>query len=112
MARGPLADGVFTLDEWRRVLLTTATTRPAAQPSDGPTCGTASGIGPQWSTLPASFPEYALIGYGVVDGPARALAAKVLAGAASMPDRADTDRFFSVYDAGVKAAYTGFTAAP
>lgn len=111
-ARGPLADGVLTLAEWRRVLLTTATTRPVAQPSDGPTCGTTSNIGPQWSTLPASFPEYAFIGYGVVDVPACALAARVLAGTVPMPDRTDTDRFFSVYDAGVKAAYTGFSSAP
>ena len=111
-SRGPLADGVLTLAEWRRVLLTTATTRPVAQPSDGPVCGTTSSVGPQWSALPAAFPEYLLIGYGVVDGPARALAAKVLAGEAAMPDRTDTDRFFSAYDAGVGAAYTGYSTAP
>jgi hypothetical protein len=112
VARGPLTDGTLSLDEWRRVLLTTATTRPVAQPSDGPTCATASSIGPSWSTVPASFPEYALIGYGVVDAPAYALAVKVLAGTTTMPGRADADRFFSVYDAGVQAAYTGFTSAP
>jgi hypothetical protein len=112
LSAGPLADGAMTLAEWRRVLLTTASTRPVAQPSDGPTCGTASNVGPAWSSLPAAFPEYLLIGYGVVDTPAQALAAKVLAGTAAMPDRSDTDRFFTLYDAGVQVAYTGLTTPP
>ena len=112
VARGPLADGTLTLAEWRRVLLTTATSRPVQQPSDGPTCGGAAGIGPAWSDLPASFPEYLLIGYGVVDGPACSLATRVLAGTADIPDRTETDRFFSVYAAGAQVAYAGFSVAP
>lgn len=112
VTHGPLADGVFTLDEWRQVLLSSATRRPVAQPSDGPTCTTAADVGPAWSTLPPSFPEYVAIGYGVVDVPAYRLAAKVLAGMAAMPDRADTDRFFSLYAAGAQASYTVFTSLP
>ena len=112
VARGPLADGTLTLSEWRNVLLKTATSRPVEQPSDGPTCSGTAGLGPAWADVPASFPEYLLIGYGVVDGPARALAAKVLAGAAALPDRTDTDRFFSVYATAAQAAYKGFSVAP
>lgn len=108
--QGPLADGKLTLAEWRRVLMTTATTRPVAQPTDGPTCGQT--VGPEWSAVPAAFPEYVAIGYGVVDIPARALAGKVLAGTASIPDRATTDAFFSGYDAVDRAAFTAFTTAP
>jgi hypothetical protein len=107
---GPLADGKLTLAEWRRVLMTTATTRPVAQPSDGPTC--AQTVGPEWSALPAAFPEYAAIGYGAVDVPACALAGKVFAGTATMPDRSATDTFFSAYDAVNRAAFTAYTTAP
>jgi hypothetical protein len=107
---GPLADGKLTLAEWRRVVLTTATTRPVAQPSDGPTCPQT--VGPEWHALPAAFPEYVAIGYGVVDAPARALAAKVLAGTAPMPDRSATDTFFSGYDAASRAAFTAYSSSP
>jgi hypothetical protein len=108
--QGPLADGVLTHAELRRVLLTTATTRPVAQPSDGPACSQT--VGPEWSSLPAAFPEWLAIGYGVVDTPARALASKVLAGTTPMPDRPTTDAFFTAYDAAARGAYTGFTSLP
>jgi hypothetical protein len=95
---GPLADGVFTMDEWRRVLLATATRRPAKQFEDGPACG--AGLYPAspvaWTSVPAEFPEYPLIGYGAVDRPSLALGAKVLAGTAALPDRAATDEWFTV----------------
>jgi hypothetical protein len=108
--QGPLADGKLTLAEWRQVLMATATTRPVAQPTDGPAC--AQTVGPEWSALPAAFPEYVAIGYGAVDTPARALAGKVLAGTAPMPDRSTTDRFFTAYATGAQAAYTVFTGTP
>ncbi|MBV9096843.1 MAG: hypothetical protein JO079_02190, partial [Frankiaceae bacterium] len=107
---GPLADGKLTLAEWRRVLMTTATARPVAQPTDGPACTTTAG--PEWSAVPAAFPEYVAIGYGAVDAPARALATKVLAGTATMPDRSAADRFFSGYDAASSATYTAYSSAP
>ncbi|MBV9368312.1 MAG: hypothetical protein JO074_00655, partial [Frankiales bacterium] len=107
---GPLADGKLTLAEWRRVLMTTATARPGAQPTDGPACTTTAG--PEWSAVPAAFPEYVAIGYGAVDAPARALATKVLAGTATMPDRSAADRFFSGYDAASSATYTAYSSAP
>ena len=108
VAKGPLADGALTLAEWRRVLMATATTRPVAQPTDGPTC--TDTVGPAWSSIPAGFPEYLAIGYGVVDTPARELAAKVLAGTVPMPDRSTTDAFFSGYAAVAGAAFTAYTA--
>jgi hypothetical protein len=95
---GPLADGVFTLAEWRRVLYTTATARPTAQTEDGPPCSNADPYGPtpvKWTDMPADYPEYVNIGYGAVDGPAKVLAGRVLRGLAPLPDRADTDQFFA-----------------
>jgi hypothetical protein len=35
VAQGPLADGVFTLQEWKEVVLRTATLRPVEGPDDG-----------------------------------------------------------------------------
>ncbi|MDQ1688079.1 MAG: hypothetical protein QOK42_1054 [Frankiaceae bacterium] len=106
---GPLADGILTVAEWRRVLLATATTRPAAEPTDGPTCPNALA---KWSDVPAGFPEWTLIGYGSVDTPARSAAAAVYAGTAMLPDRTATDAFFTVRDAAVTAQYTAYTAVP
>ncbi|MFN2545659.1 MAG: S8 family serine peptidase, partial [Actinomycetota bacterium] len=96
---GPLADGVFTMAEWKQLLFHTATARPVAQPEDGPTCsGTvqfdASPV--KWSDVPSQFPEYIDIGYGAVDDPARAFAKQVLHGTAALPARPQTDQYFAV----------------
>lgn len=106
---GPLADGVLTLAEWRRVFLATATTRPVAEPTDGPPCVDALA---EWSTVPAGFPEFLSIGYGVIDSPARALAGAVLAGKKSLPDRTATDAYFTVRDGVAGAQHTAYTAVP
>jgi hypothetical protein len=106
---GPLADGVLTVAEWRRVFLATATTRPVAEPTDGPAC--ADALAP-WSSVPAGFPEFLSIGYGVIDSPARALASAVLAGTKSLPDRTATDAYFTARDAAVQSQYTAYTAVP
>ena len=101
VASGPLADGVFTMAELRRVLFTTATARPERQYEDGPPCGTGQ-FGPTpvlWKDVPADYPEYLHIGYGAVDRPSIALAARVLRGTAALPVRADTDQYFAVDDA-------------
>lgn len=108
---GPLADGTFTLAEWRALLLKTATPRPVKQFEDGPACGTGQ-FGPlpvSWTDVPAQAPEYLLIGYGAVDDPAQALASKVLRGTAALPDRADTDRFFAADGQGRAVTHRVFT---
>jgi hypothetical protein len=97
IASGPLADGVFTLDEWRRVVLATATRRPTAQREDGPPCepgGLYPALPPLWSDVPDEYPEYTTIGYGALDDPALELATAVVRGTAELPDRSDTDAFF------------------
>lgn len=104
---GPLADGRFTVAEWRRVLLTTATARPKASPDDGPPCvvngaGLYSATPVEWSAVPSSFPGHMLIGYGAVDPPALAAARAVLAGRSPLPARAQEDEFFA-RDADVRA---------
>lgn len=101
---GPLADGILTLGEWKRVVETTATARPQAEFEDGPTCDTlGTGEAPAtplaWKDLPPGFPEYLYLGYGVVDRPAKALANDVFLGSAPMPERTVTD----AYEAGVAA---------
>lgn len=94
---GPLADGKFTLNEWREVTLKTATPRPAGQKNDGPVC-TAGPYMPtpiRWDQVPAGYPEYLHIGYGAVDDKSLQLALKVLLGKEDMPDRTETDEFFA-----------------
>ncbi|HYH28547.1 MAG TPA: S8/S53 family peptidase [Actinomycetota bacterium] len=110
IASGPLADGVLTVPEMREILLKTATERPTGTDvEDGPSCGIRPNL-PQhqtlpvrWDELPEQFPEYAFIGYGAVDRAAMARGSQVLRGAAAIPDRADTDRYF-VADAQVRSA--------
>lgn len=100
VSKGPLADGKFTIKEWRDVLFRTASPRPKATREDGPPCQ-AEGFGTpyaptpiQWTDVPDEYPEYVHIGYGAVDDRSEALALKVLAGRAKVPDRSDTDTFF------------------
>lgn len=95
---GPLVDGLFTLAEWKRLVLLTATARPVAQYEDGPVCP----VGPyaptpvRWVDVPPAYPEYVHIGYGAVDTPAVQRAVDVLNGSAAAPDRARTDDYFAL----------------
>lgn len=106
---GPLADGKFTLEEWKRLVLVSATERPEAQDDDGPPCDVVDGLGiysaspMPWSQVPEQYPEYLHIGYGAVDRPAMELAVDVLLGKTEAPDRSDTDAFFE-YDRQVREA--------
>lgn len=110
-ASGPLADGVFTLAEWRDVTFDTATQRPARQADDGPPCGAGlyGHTNVKWTDVPAAYPEYIHIGYGAVDRPSMALAFDVLAGKAALPDRSDTDTFFTLDDAARSALHAVWT---
>lgn len=97
---GPLADGEFTLEEWKRLVFETATPRPEGQREDGPPCGAVDGLllysatPVQWKDVPDGFPEYLSIGYGAVDDPAMKLASAILRGRMKAPDRSTTDQFF------------------
>lgn len=103
LTAGPLADGVLGLDEWRELILKTATERPEAQPEDGPVCEAPgwhvySATPVRWADVPQGYPEYHLIGYGAVDDPALATTLAVLRGERSLPDRSETDAFFAADD--------------
>jgi subtilisin family serine protease len=99
---GPLADGKFTLDEWKEVVFKTATARPTGQHEDGPPCDVVDGLvlysatPVKWEDVPEGYPEYLHIGYGAVDDPALELAFDVIHGRAQLPDRSSTDTFFAV----------------
>jgi hypothetical protein len=109
VAKGPLADGKFTLEEWRRVLFATASKRPGAQREDGPPCGvewTPYNPTPiKWSDVPDGYPEYIHIGYGAVDKPALDLAFAVLSGQKELPNRSETDSYFEKDRAAREALY-------
>lgn len=114
VADGPLADGVFTANEWRELLMKTATERPEAQEEDGPRCEPQdwhiySSTPILWTDVPDDYPEYHLIGYGAVDDPAYETALAVLRGGSSMPDRSETDTFFEVDDALRSAVHEVYT---
>jgi hypothetical protein len=108
---GPLADGVLTLAEWKRVVLVSASARPEAQAEDGPTCalpsdGSFVGATPvAWNDVPPGFPEFLQIGYGALDRRAEALAGAVLRGEALAPDRTVTDAYFIGVGAADDAIY-------
>jgi subtilase family protein len=105
VASGPIADGIFTSQEFRSVLLKTATARPAAQSEDGPTCGAGAYMPTpvKWTDVPPQYPEFIQIGYGAVDRVAQALALQVLQGQAAVPNRSTTDQYFAA-DGAVRAA--------
>jgi hypothetical protein len=107
--KGPLADGVFTLEELKDVTKKTASPRPKGQKSDGPACGATAApynsTGVNWSDVPDGYPEFIHIGYGAVDAQSRKLAMKVIAGKTELPDRATTDQYFAADDAARTALY-------
>lgn len=114
VASGPLADGVFTGDEFRSVLLKTATARPGEQFEDGPRCG-AGAFAPtpvKWTDVPAQYPEFIQIGYGAVDRVAQDLAVKVLTGETALPDRSTTDQYFAADHAVRSALHPVFDGVP
>lgn len=115
VTKGPLADGEFTLEEWKRLVFVSATERPEAQYEDGPPCDAVDGTGIYsatpiaWTQVPAQYPEYIHIGYGAVDRPAMDLATEILLGKTEAPDRTDTDQFFAVDRQGRETTYEVFS---
>ncbi len=100
VTKGPLADGRFTLKEWKEVLFKTASARPKRQKEDGSVCDAVAGLvlysstPVKWEDVPEDYPEYLHIGYGATDDAALQLALQVLTGGKPLPDRSDTDAYF------------------
>ncbi len=99
---GPLADGELTREEWRTLVLHTASPRPDGQPRDGAQpCTTdvasddrtASTALLPWSAVPPEAPGFVNAGYGALDDVALDLARRVLRGEAGAPDRTIVDRW-------------------
>lgn len=115
--RGPLADGVFTLDELKRVFFHTAEGRPAAGRDDGllqwageprapdytqygpganPFCVGCTTSQTTWSDAPADFDAFQFIGYGAINERSIKLANSVLSGKTALPDRATEDADYAL----------------
>jgi Subtilase family len=111
ITKGPLKDGKFTIGEWRDVLFKTASERPKTQFEDGPVCdGAQWGPTPvKWTDVPAAYPEYVQIGYGAVDRDSANLASRVLTGSKALPDRGETDQYFTAERAAREVLHQVFT---
>ncbi len=114
---GPLADGMFTLDELRSLFLHTAEARPAEGRDDGlvhwtgePRAPELTPFGPganpfcqgcwttpvSWEDIPAEGPTYPLLGYGAINERSLVLALRVLSGTANEPERPQEDQAFDL----------------
>ena len=113
VADGPLADGLFTLEEWKRLLFVSASPRPERQREDGPTCGVMGAPYTEtplkWTDVPAGYPEFVQIGYGAADAPAKQLARRILRGEVPAPDRTLTDAYFAIDHQARSSAYEVFS---
>ncbi|HEX2196783.1 MAG TPA: S8/S53 family peptidase, partial [Actinomycetota bacterium] len=112
VAKGPLADGAFTLDELKDVFLHSAEALPSEGRDDGdvhwageprppdhvefgpggnPFCVGCTTTPVAWKTLPAAADAYAFVGYGGVNEHSVAAAFEVLRGEAELPERPQAD---------------------
>lgn len=110
--KGPLKDGVFSLEELRDVYLHTADIRPIEEKADGkvhwagdprppdeleygpggnPFCLGCTTMPVAWKDIPAAGDAYQLIGYGGISHSSVALARKVLLGLEELPSRPTAD---------------------
>ncbi len=110
--KGPLADGVFTLQELKRVLFLTAEAHPGEGRDDGllhwagdprapdyveygiganPFCAGCTTMPVDWKTLPNEVDTYQFTGYGGINERSVALAKRVLRGKAPLPKRPAAD---------------------
>jgi subtilisin family serine protease len=90
-ATGPLADGVFTVDELQALLFKTAISPPQGAESDGDACGSRVEI-PPGATGESLYP---FIGYGEVNAHSVAHALAVLMGEAELPARPNEDTLYA-----------------
>ncbi len=87
---GPLADGIFTMDEAKQVLFHTAQSPPRADPSDGNAC--LANIPAQEDDEPTVW--YPFIGYGEINVHTVDHAIQVLLGATPEPERPTEDDLY------------------
>lgn len=97
---GPLADGVFTLREFKDVLYHTALVTPTEDESDGETCGVTNNGSPFAGTyVPGdTLPEderFPFQGYGEINHESIDAAIQVLKGEAELPDRPSDDEAYA-----------------
>lgn len=114
--RGPLADGIFTLEELRRVFLHTAEARLAQGRDDGwlhwsgeprqpdqtqfgpganPFCQGCTTTPLRWVDVPPDIDPYQFVGYGAINERSLALARKVLSGRVAEPSRVAQDQQYN-----------------
>jgi subtilisin family serine protease len=114
-----LEDGVFTLEEWKRLLLLTAEARPRAGlhdgwmnfmggpdapdrpqhgPGENPYCLLCVTAPLAWTEVPYEVPAYMSIGYGATNERSLSRAIDVLDGTRTLNSRPDEDAFFGIDD--------------
>lgn len=114
--RGPLADGVFTMEELRHVFFHTAEARPAQGRDDGwlhwageprqpdqtqfgaganPFCQGCTTTPYRWVEAPPDVDPYQFVGYGAINERSLALAKKVLGGRVAEPSRVAQDQQYN-----------------
>ena len=94
-ASGPLADGVFTLTEFKQTLYLSALAAPTDDESDGDKCAPLAGGFPGGENLPAAA-RFPIQGYGEVNHASIDAALAVIRGDAPMPERADDDAQYAM----------------
>lgn len=93
---GPLADGVFTMQEFKDVVYHTAIAGGSEEKSDGDACvGLAGGYVPTAGVPTAVLAQFE--GYGEVNGKSTDLAIKVIQGAAKNPTRSEEDIWYTAF---------------
>lgn len=105
-AKGPLADGDFTLAELKDLLFHTASPTPVSDRASGAECSPASPYhtGPDWTAAPHGVPLYAWVGYGSIETFSTDLALDVLHGMTEARDRPQSDDLYA-QDQAVREAY-------
>ncbi len=93
--KGPLADGIFTMDELKDVLFHTAISPPTEEESDGDPCNFASQrVGTSGENPSDPVNLFPFIGYGEVNGHSIDHGIEVLRGVADLPERPQEDELY------------------
>lgn len=101
-AKGPLADGIFTMDELKSVLFHTAVSPPVADASDGDTCLTS--VSHQEGVPGLTY--FPFIGYGEINQASIDHAVRVIQGVDDEPARPEEDELYA-RDQAARRAFWG-----